>query len=409
MNVCFVYSDGYPGIRYGRKGVKAMSNNKESDQPTEEKVKEETGGERNDREKTETAEETLPAGMGERIAYLRRRGGLTQAQLAEQLGISAQAVSKWESGSSCPDIMLLMPLSKIFHISTDVLLGGSALEIQGKQSEDAARMVEIAARALNEETRSGGGQGAGGQDANGWDAGGSAVGDSEAAETGPEWEMKDKTPSGEEQPVNGEIHSLRLDLGAAEAFIREGSEFSLTTTGYGEGDCRSTVENGVWRVSDKGTKDLFFGLGIRNFFRGRKVVLTVPAGSEFRELRLNIGAGTVMGEALRTEKAVLSVGAGQMTLVNFASRESEMKCGMGEIKLDGELSGKCHIDCGMGSISARLAPLAQYGYSLSVGMGDVKVGDNGFTGISGRHKMNAGADNFFNINCGMGAVSISFR
>lgn len=44
--------------------------------------------------------EFVPGTMGDRIAYLRKRKKLTQAQLAEQLGISAQAVSKWESGVS---------------------------------------------------------------------------------------------------------------------------------------------------------------------------------------------------------------------------------------------------------------------------------------------------------------------
>lgn len=42
----------------------------------------------------------IPGAMGERITYLRKRKKMTQAQLAEQLGISAQAVSKWESGVS---------------------------------------------------------------------------------------------------------------------------------------------------------------------------------------------------------------------------------------------------------------------------------------------------------------------
>ena len=65
----------------------------------------------------------IPGAMGERITYLRKRKKMTQAQLAEQLGISAQAVSKWESGLSCPDIMTLVPLSQVLGVSTDELLG----------------------------------------------------------------------------------------------------------------------------------------------------------------------------------------------------------------------------------------------------------------------------------------------
>ncbi|MGM9590082.1 MAG: helix-turn-helix domain-containing protein [Faecousia sp.] len=64
-------------------------------------------------------EETL----GKRIAAHRKRLGLTQDGLAEQLGVTAQAVSKWENDQSCPDITMLPKLVKIFEITTDELLG----------------------------------------------------------------------------------------------------------------------------------------------------------------------------------------------------------------------------------------------------------------------------------------------
>lgn len=64
-------------------------------------------------------EETL----GKRIVANRRRLGITQDRLAEQLGVTAQAVSKWENDLSCPDIAMLPKLAEIFGISVDTLLG----------------------------------------------------------------------------------------------------------------------------------------------------------------------------------------------------------------------------------------------------------------------------------------------
>ena len=61
--------------------------------------------------------------LGKRIATARKRLGLTQDQLAEKLGITAQAVSKWENDLSCPDISMLPKLADIFEISIDELLG----------------------------------------------------------------------------------------------------------------------------------------------------------------------------------------------------------------------------------------------------------------------------------------------
>ena len=65
----------------------------------------------------------MEATMGKRIVQNRKAKGLTQDALAEQLGITAQAVSKWENDLSCPDIAMLPRLAEIFGISTDELLG----------------------------------------------------------------------------------------------------------------------------------------------------------------------------------------------------------------------------------------------------------------------------------------------
>ena len=61
--------------------------------------------------------------LGSRITFHRKRLGLTQDRLAEQLGVTAQAVSKWENDLSCPDITMLPRLAAIFGVTTDQLLG----------------------------------------------------------------------------------------------------------------------------------------------------------------------------------------------------------------------------------------------------------------------------------------------
>lgn len=78
-------------------------------------------------------EETL----GRRIVQNRKRLGMTQDRLAELLGVTAQAVSKWENDQSCPDINTLPKLAKIFGITTDELLGSApAVETTVEPSEE---------------------------------------------------------------------------------------------------------------------------------------------------------------------------------------------------------------------------------------------------------------------------------
>jgi len=62
--------------------------------------------------------------VGERIAALRKKTGMTQAELAEWLGISYQAVSSWERGATMPDISKLVELSRALHTTVDALLSG---------------------------------------------------------------------------------------------------------------------------------------------------------------------------------------------------------------------------------------------------------------------------------------------
>ena len=68
--------------------------------------------------------------IGNRISKYRKEKGLTQEALAEKMGVSSQAVSKWENDISCPDISLLPQLCRILGISTDELLSGKRSEVK---------------------------------------------------------------------------------------------------------------------------------------------------------------------------------------------------------------------------------------------------------------------------------------
>ena len=61
--------------------------------------------------------------LGTKIRELRRRDGRTQDNLAEALGVTAQAVSRWESGGSYPDMEVIPAIANYFHVSIDELFG----------------------------------------------------------------------------------------------------------------------------------------------------------------------------------------------------------------------------------------------------------------------------------------------
>ena len=78
--------------------------------------------------------------MGQIIRRLRKQSGFTQDELAEQLGVTFQAVSKWENDTGMPDISQIVPLAAVFGVSTDELFGFCGTD----REEEARKVIEKA-------------------------------------------------------------------------------------------------------------------------------------------------------------------------------------------------------------------------------------------------------------------------
>ena len=84
--------------------------------------------------------------IGSRIAGARKAKGMTQEELANILGVSSQAVSKWENDASCPDISLLPRLAKELGLTTDELLTGKSNEVKMVPSSQRKSLDELTMR-----------------------------------------------------------------------------------------------------------------------------------------------------------------------------------------------------------------------------------------------------------------------
>lgn len=90
----------------------------------------------------------------EQIAALRRQRGMTQEDLARALGVTNQAVSKWESGLNCPDISLLPQIADRFGVSIDQLMGREPLpERRDLKKEDHERAEHARRMSLLQQAR----------------------------------------------------------------------------------------------------------------------------------------------------------------------------------------------------------------------------------------------------------------
>ena len=89
-------------------------------------------------EPNETNMECESMNLGEKITLLRKQRGCSQEDLAAQLCISRQSVSKWESGASQPDLDRIVAISQLFGVSTDYLLTAQTQEISSSDFEQSA-------------------------------------------------------------------------------------------------------------------------------------------------------------------------------------------------------------------------------------------------------------------------------
>ena len=82
--------------------------------------------------------------IGKFIADCRKQVNLTQMQLAEKLGITDKAVSKWERGIAMPDTSIMLELCDILHISVNELLRGEKISMENNNQKNEELMLEMA-------------------------------------------------------------------------------------------------------------------------------------------------------------------------------------------------------------------------------------------------------------------------
>ena len=79
---------------------------------------------------------------GEFISCLRKKHGWTQSELAEQIGVTDKAVSRWETGRGFPDVSCLTALADVLEVSVSELIRGERIELEGKKTAEIMEEVD---------------------------------------------------------------------------------------------------------------------------------------------------------------------------------------------------------------------------------------------------------------------------
>lgn len=208
-------------------------------------------------------------------------------------------------------------------------------------------------------------------------------------------------------------------------------EFEITQwdkEGYSlEGISKNTkvyysLEEGTLKITPVDKKKGF----IRNTVEGKlyipkdaeisKISINVGAGEiscsniEAEEINVSVGAGEGRFEGVKAAKSNFDIGAGSADIRKTSFDEGDFTVGMGEVSMNGTISGNVNVDCGIGEIDLKLTGRqTDYNYAVTVGAGEVEIGDKEFSGLRNRTEVDYNSDNTMNVKCGMGEVSIDFE
>ena len=139
------------------------------------------------------------------------------------------------------------------------------------------------------------------------------------------------------------------------------------------------------------------------------ITVTIPENMAFNEIELNMKAGKLKADQIRTKNLEVNAGAGEVNILEFAAEKAEFKCGAGSITATGDAKKKIEADCGVGEINLKIkGKQKDYNYDLDCGIGEIRCGDDSFSGFGREKSIDNGADKKMDIDCGIGSINVTF-
>lgn len=164
--------------------------------------------------------------------------------------------------------------------------------------------------------------------------------------------------------------------------------------------------------------DISMGAGYMDsiFLKAKEVKMNLGAGMvtadgfEGEEIGIAVGAGELLADRVTAGNADFEIGAGHMSIGELSvSGETDLEVSMGVAEVAGTIAGDLDVECGMGEIIMSLTGSEDdHSYYVECGMGNVDVGSYSHGGVASHKSWNAGKSSYFDINCNMGNVTVTF-
>ena len=198
----------------------------------------------------------------------------------------------------------------------------------------------------------------------------------------------------------GEISALSVEIASANIEIKESADSKIRL------DCE--VRDKISCFIDDG--ELFLREGNGNDNHNDKISLYLPKGVELTDVDINLGAGKIIANELKTDTLTIRAGAGSISFENASVEDIDIIMGAGKIDFAGSVSGDMDIECGVGKINMNIdGNQENWNYDIECGAGTVILGGDKYEQLMKQIDIDYDADNDCGITCALGKVTLFFQ
>ena len=187
---------------------------------------------------------------------------------------------------------------------------------------------------------------------------------------------------------------------------KDGSTLKIEETGS-----KKSINNDSTRIRiqipsdmmDEAFKEVSLKQGAGDIF------VNMPLTAEKININVDAGQCEIAEKLTALEKCQADVGAGQIDFEQIEANVLELKANVGQIDTEEIEADQIDIDCGIGSIDMLAAGREQdYNYVIECSVGEVDIGDNSFSGLGSKRKIENAGDKNMQVKCSVGQVDVSF-
>ena len=139
------------------------------------------------------------------------------------------------------------------------------------------------------------------------------------------------------------------------------------------------------------------------------ITVTIPENMAFNEIELNMKAGKLKADQIRTNNLEVNAGAGEVNILDFQAEQAEFVCGAGSVTASGDAGKKLEADCGVGELLMNLKGVKEdYNYDLECGIGEIRCADESYSGFGKDYTIDNHAAKNMEIECGIGQITVKY-